>query len=74
MKKRIVSFLLALVMAASCVPTALAAGEGRMAVAVSTPMRPGRMNEWLITKRPMWVVPERSNCRAARSDGYVGRM
>lgn len=36
MKKRIVSFLLALVMAASCVPTALAAGEGRMAVAVST--------------------------------------
>lgn len=35
-KKRIVSFLLALVMAASCVPTALAAGEGRMAVAVST--------------------------------------
>ena len=36
MKKRIVSFLLALVMAASCVPTALAAGGGRMAVAVST--------------------------------------
>ena len=35
-KKRIVSFLLALVMAVSCVPTALAAGEGRMAVAVST--------------------------------------
>ena len=36
MKKRIVSFLLALVTAASCVPTALAAEEGRMAVAVST--------------------------------------
>ena len=35
-KKRILSFLLALVMAASCVPTVLAAGEGRMAVAVST--------------------------------------
>ena len=32
MKKRIVSFLLALVRAASCVPTALAAGEGRMAM------------------------------------------
>lgn len=26
-----------------------------------TPIKPGRIKLWLMTKRPMWVVPERSN-------------
>ncbi|MCC7892771.1 hypothetical protein INQ68_26295, partial [Escherichia coli] len=26
-----------------------------------TPINPGRIKLWLMTKRPMWVVPERSN-------------
>ena len=34
-----------------------------------TPMSPGRIKLWLITKRPIWVVPERSNWIAARSLG-----
>ena len=34
-----------------------------------TPIRPGRIKLWLITKRPMRVVPERSNWIAARSLG-----
>jgi hypothetical protein len=35
-------------------------------------MSPGRIKLWLITKRPIWVVPERSNWIAARSLGFIG--